>query len=730
MNRLQKILGVSKTVSKTALSNWFYRNLPLPEGSTEQALTESYKKMELVYICISTTGRAISQVPLVVTEPNPDSPGGRRPVEETNPWQQLIWNPNPYMDRYSFIESMVGFLLLDGEVFVVPFPPGSGNPQSLWVVRSKYMEGVKEKKTGHLIGWKYMPDLQDNSTPSIFLTNEEVSRVYFWNPYNPYKGLSPLEAGKMSLTSDYQAALYNKKFFEEGAVPGGVLHTDQRISQRTFDRIKGQFEERHKGVEKSHKVAVLEQGLKYTQTGLSHKDMEYLELRKYSRQSILQVFGMKEAVLSISADINYACIPATERVLTPYGPRSIAEVEPGSEVWTLGEKGLEKRKVVNSWFQGKKKVFSLKTANFSLRASYDHPVLVLEGEELVWRQVEKIGVGDFVVVASEVEPLNGLDVSKILPPDFGVSKVMSIEEGEEEEVYDLEVEGRHNFICNGIVVHNTSREQIKMWWRGTNIPIMKLIESGLGSVLLSSGENRFSFDVSNVEALHDTFSDKVDTGEKLFKMGFTAGEINSRLGLGFDNKPWRDRWYIPINMVPVAEDGSMPLLDSEERSLEGQKEIKALPDGTSHIIGDLEESFRGKLRRVFYEMRKKSLELIKSDLLSYSFERETLQLQNFLFPLYKEAVSRGFFSTSPNKTLSGDGTLSDFLLSKMEAVKEIVGVIRRQVCLRVVESDFDEGDVKGIFNQVNTRAKDVAKVEVLSAFDFGCRIAREGEENG
>ena len=299
-------------VLKNAIDAVFLRNKQMLGVSEDEVMREPYKKSDLVYICISTTAKAISQVPLIVVR-NINPKGEYKPLPDTDPWSMLFSRPNYITDRYSFTESIITHLLHDGEVFIIPYPPSLNPPGSLWVVRNKYVKPMKDSRTNMLIGWLYDASGTFQETAGGIATSgaiplhvDEVARVFLFNPYDPLKGLSPLEAGKMSVVVDYKASFYTSVFFDEGASPGGVISTDQKLGDKQFNRTREQFESRHQGFKKAHRIALLEQGLKYTQTGLTQKDMEFGELRKLTAERIYQIFGMKKAIVSVTEDVNYA----------------------------------------------------------------------------------------------------------------------------------------------------------------------------------------------------------------------------------------------------------------------------------------------------------------------------------------------------------------------------------------------------------------------------------------
>lgn len=592
MNRLSKLVRSARS-AKGIVEETFLRNAPL-SLFTQDEMDEmnAYTKYDLVYACISTTARAISQVPLRLMSPVPGQKGVWEAVGD-HPVQLLVNNPNRLTDRYKFVESVVSFLLLDGNTFIIHFPPGKGLPDSLHVVRKNFIKPVRGEKTNNLEGWVYNPSHGGQEAGnSIPLEIEDVTHVAFWNPNDSVMGASPIKAGNIPITTDYEAAKYNKVFFDQGAVPGGVLHTDQRLSRQAFERIKQQFEARHEGGANAHKVAVLEQGLKYAQMGLSHKDMEFMDLREFNESRILQVFGMKKTILSVNKNLNRA----------------------------------------------------------------------------------------------------------------------------------------------------TAKEEKKDWWTGTNIPLMKLVASALTRGLLPGSNMELRFDTSNVEALHEHFSDKVKTAETLHKIGFSANEINERLHLGFEEAEWRKYWYVPANTVRVDSDGTIasPVVhpgptpnpespDSEaplEDSPDGDKRFlfakevdpQAEWEAVRYLLFPLEEKLEGNIRRVFYGFRKKVLVALESGLAAFDNEVFLDDIQDLLKVVNRANSQAVLLGTRGAEAISDDSLVS-FSVGRSNHIRGIIPGLRRAVRREFLKDGSIE-DVKRILTHASSRSGIIARTEVFGSYNF------------
>ena len=299
MNRLEK---VKQTIGKMSIDDFFIRNRGGGLGAMDDRVVEkAYELSDLVYICVSTTARAISQIPLLVGSVNRD--GKWEEVNDVqNPVAQILKKPNYLQDSASFIEGIVSYLMLDGNAWIVPFPPDSSTPISWWVVPIAYMRPLKDQNSGQLNAWQYNP-----SPGNTFrLELNQVAQVFFWNPYDPVIGFAPLAAGKLSITTDYKAAKFNQMFFDQGATVGGVLSTENNLTATQYERLKKEIDNKYSGYDKAHRMMLLDGGLKFTPTAPSHKDILFPEVRGLDKERILQIFGMKKAILSIDQDSNRA----------------------------------------------------------------------------------------------------------------------------------------------------------------------------------------------------------------------------------------------------------------------------------------------------------------------------------------------------------------------------------------------------------------------------------------
>jgi HK97 family phage portal protein len=236
---------------------------------------------------------------------------------------KLFDRPNPLTSRFQLFESTVinmglygeSFWLLNESIGMTTGRPGA-IPAEIYVLNPKKMKHVVDDK-GTLTGWVY------NDTLPLELS--DVVHFKLYNPYDPYRGLAPLEAARIALDTDYEASRYNKSFYENDATPSLVVHIpgEEPLPNDEFLRLKTLFENRHKGSANARRVAFAQAGMKIETLAPTQDEMKYIESRTFSRDEILAVFGVPKSVAGFTEGLNRATAMAQKRsfwieTLLPY----------------------------------------------------------------------------------------------------------------------------------------------------------------------------------------------------------------------------------------------------------------------------------------------------------------------------------------------------------------------------------------------------------------------------
>ena len=111
-------------------------------------------------------------------------------------------------------------------------------------------------------------------------------------------------------------------------------------------------------------------------------------------------------------------------------------------------------------------------------------------------------------------------------------KIIAITELEEEEVFDLEIENYHNYVANGIIVHNCNYSKDKF-----NNEITFVIPSWCNSLIEGSKQEYSPFEINGDEVeFMNVLQNAQNSYLSLLKMGWTPQQARSVLPLGIKSE--------------------------------------------------------------------------------------------------------------------------------------------------------------------------------------------------
>lgn len=291
-------------------------------GSTvsEDVKNAPYASQPFVYACANAIQSNIARLPRVLSN-------RKNPEQETtqHSFLDFLQKPNELMAGDQLWEATLLYLLLPttttpgGQCFWVACNADGSNydftsqklPYYLFPFTDRFFKPIIDSTTYcGLIGWEFSPP---GTSGKIQYKLNEVVRFVLTNPYNLLQGLSPLAAAKYSLSQDSKSTELNSAYFENGASLGGVLQTDQKLTDETARQMAVSWRENHGGSNNAGKTAVLHTGLKYEQIDSTHVDMEYIQQKKLLREDIMAVFGVPKAEVALYEDVNFATAQSADK---------------------------------------------------------------------------------------------------------------------------------------------------------------------------------------------------------------------------------------------------------------------------------------------------------------------------------------------------------------------------------------------------------------------------------
>lgn len=164
---------------------------------------------------------------------------------------------------------------------------------------------IEENANGSLKGYRYHGGGVD-----MFFHPDDLLVINLFSPLKTYpyevKGFSPMQAVSIQAEMDGAATAWQWNFFKNNASSRDVLMTDKNVEPAVLERLEAKRNMNHKGVNNSHKTAILPNGLKYENIDTSQREMDFVESRRFTRDEILSIFNVPKSVIGITEDVNRA----------------------------------------------------------------------------------------------------------------------------------------------------------------------------------------------------------------------------------------------------------------------------------------------------------------------------------------------------------------------------------------------------------------------------------------
>ena len=259
----------------------------LGNSTTGKAVTErSAMQMTAVYSCVRILAEAIAGLPLHLYCYKED--GGKEKALGHPLYLLLHDEPNPEMSSFVFRETLMTHLLLWGNAYAQIIRNGKGEVVALYPLMPNRMT-VDRDSSGQLF---YSYQMSNSDAPTmpggtVILKPSDVLHVPGLG-FDGLVGYSPIAMAKNAIGLAIATEEYGAKFFANGATPGGLLEYPGTVKDP--DRVRESWNKGFSGSQNAGKVAILEEGMKYTPISIAPEQAQFLETRKFQINEIARIF--------------------------------------------------------------------------------------------------------------------------------------------------------------------------------------------------------------------------------------------------------------------------------------------------------------------------------------------------------------------------------------------------------------------------------------------------------
>ena len=246
----------------------------------------SAMQMTAVYACVRILSEAIAGLPLHMYEYEAD---GSKKKAVNHPLYHLLHDePNPEMTSFIWRETAMSHLLLWGNAYMQIIRNGKGEIMALYPLMPNRMKVDRDTK-GRLY-YEYQTMSEDAPTMKGAVVKLDPSEVLHIPGlgFDGLVGYSPIAMAKNAIGLSIAAEEYGSKFYANGAAPSGVLEHPNVLKDPA--KVRDSWNAAFGGSSNSHRVAVLEEGMKYTPISISPNEAQFLETRKFQIDEIARIF--------------------------------------------------------------------------------------------------------------------------------------------------------------------------------------------------------------------------------------------------------------------------------------------------------------------------------------------------------------------------------------------------------------------------------------------------------
>jgi HK97 family phage portal protein len=233
-----------------------------------------------VYNAISLIAGTVGSLPLHLMRRKPKS----KEYAIANPLYKVLHSkPNEYMTAMSFRECMTAHVLSWGNCFAEKITDFSGNVIELWPIPPNYVEiKIEDGVLTYVVTIENKRWVWDR-------------RKMFHVPglgYNGINGYSVIQKARETIGLGLASEEFGARWFGSGTHPGVILSHPNKIGKEAHDSLKNDLISKYSGLGKSHRLLLLEEGMKIENIGFSPEDSQFLETRQFQVPEVARWFNL------------------------------------------------------------------------------------------------------------------------------------------------------------------------------------------------------------------------------------------------------------------------------------------------------------------------------------------------------------------------------------------------------------------------------------------------------
>jgi HK97 family phage portal protein len=250
-----------------------------------------------VWACCRLISTSIAALPTNLFEVTED---GKEPATSHPLYAMLTASPNPMMPLQQWLQPTLLGLLLYGNGYT-------------WV----------DRINGEVVGiWPLNParvsmvlnldgtfDYYYSDFRGKFNIFTEADIIHFrMFTMDGYFGLPVLIYHQLTIGLATASTMYATSLYNNGGQPSGVLEYPGLLKADQVARIRDSWNAMHAGPQNAGRIAILEEGMKFTSVGIPPEQLQYIDEQRFSVEQIARIFGVPPHLIGAMDKPTYASV--------------------------------------------------------------------------------------------------------------------------------------------------------------------------------------------------------------------------------------------------------------------------------------------------------------------------------------------------------------------------------------------------------------------------------------
>ncbi len=314
----------TSTSDRSPWGDFWFEPVSIRSSSGIRVSADSALRLSAVYAAVRILSETMASLPFGLYRQKPD--GGKEVVTEHWLYQLFAKRPNQFQNPFEWREMLQGHLALRGNAYNRIVANTRGEITELLPI---HPDRIRMEMTPSGDFRYRVTDRLGNETM--------VPRGEIWHlrglSSDGLMGMSPIELARESIGMALAAQDYGSRFFANDAKPtGGWIEFPGSFKDNEAKKVfRESYQQAQAGANRG-KVLVLENGMKFHEVGVTNKDAQFLELRKFQITDIARLFRVPPHMIgdldrATFSNIEQQSLEFVMHTMTPWAERWEASIE-------------------------------------------------------------------------------------------------------------------------------------------------------------------------------------------------------------------------------------------------------------------------------------------------------------------------------------------------------------------------------------------------------------------